>query len=157
MRNTEPHYDEDCYLEERYGEEEMKTTEEMIEVMKAYEEGKEIEFRLPSGYWAEAIAPTWNWKETDYRVKAEPKYRPYNNIEELLKDWAEKTHSIPATMKKYVRPLIWVKQKKEEMKMLINGYDTSDNTVFLLVNWCGLEYLFNNYTYLDGSPCGIKE
>lgn len=136
----------------------MKTTEEMIEVMKAYQNGKEIEVRLPNGHWVEATEPTWNWGNADYRVKEEPKYRPYNNIEELFKDWAEKTHSIPATMEKYVRPLIWVKNKYDGnyYERLITLY-YSNGKIKIGKQIFSLEDFFYHFTFLDGSPCGIEE
>lgn len=53
------------------------TTNEMIEVMQAYERGEEIEMRLADceDRWAPTISPLWNWAQTSYRVKPkEPKF-----------------------------------------------------------------------------------
>jgi hypothetical protein len=50
-------------------------TKEMIEVMKAFEDGKKIEVRdkwFPSS-WDSATTPTWNWYEREYRIAPEPK------------------------------------------------------------------------------------
>lgn len=51
-----------------------KTTEEMIAVMQAYSEGKTIEaMLLCQAHWNEVLHPTWDWCNTDYRIKPEPK------------------------------------------------------------------------------------
>ena len=52
----------------------MKTTQEMIDVMQAFMEGKEIEHSCVNNSWHVVIEPTWNWDIYDYRIKpAEPK------------------------------------------------------------------------------------
>lgn len=51
------------------------TLREKIEVMQAFERGEEIECAT-AGYdtcWHYVKTPSWNWKETDYRIKPKPK------------------------------------------------------------------------------------
>ena len=85
----------------------------------------------------------------------EPQYRPYESIDELIADWEEKTHSCPANMKEFVMPLIWVKTKDYESFNIIYSYDKKNNRVSCRgLSWGTLGYLFDNYTFLDGSPCG---
>jgi len=46
-------------------------TKEMIAVMQAYEDGKQIEGR-PKGatYWHDCpLEPVWSWDDTEYRIK----------------------------------------------------------------------------------------
>lgn len=67
----------------------MKTTEEMISVMQSYAEGKKIELRYNrwnGEKWVDVCNPSWAWNEYDYRVKPEPKYRPYANADECFAD-----------------------------------------------------------------------
>lgn len=52
----------------------MKTIQEMIEVMQAYEQGEEIEYR-DNGEWVATDDPAWSWNNTDYRVKPNKKYQ----------------------------------------------------------------------------------
>lgn len=63
-----------------------KTVKEMIEVMQAYADGKKIEFGsdnpIASTKWKEAVNPTWDWDNFDYRVKPEPHYVPYDSVDE---------------------------------------------------------------------------
>lgn len=52
----------------------MKTTKQMIEVMKAFEDGKEIECSVKEqNRWTINTNPVWNWREFDYRIREEPK------------------------------------------------------------------------------------
>lgn len=51
----------------------MMTTEEMIEVLQAYKEGKKIEmFVKTMGKWVEVKVPLWNFYDCVYRVKKNP-------------------------------------------------------------------------------------
>lgn len=134
----------------------MKTTKEKIEVMKAYEEGKVIECRSSGLGWKEWILPqepAWNWAECDYRVKEEPKYRPYESIEELINDFCERSYAKRSPMGE---PYIWVKNKETGIKDLITGFDEKSVTVRIGVSWYSENLIFEDYTYLDGSPCGKK-
>lgn len=60
----------------------MKTTEEKIEIMQAYEDGKEIECEINSA-WYDVTNPNWNWDICDYRIKEEPKRRALTQQEFL--------------------------------------------------------------------------
>jgi len=52
----------------------MKTTQEMIEVMQAFCDGKQIQFLSNrSGVWVQTENPCWAWAVFDYRIKPEPK------------------------------------------------------------------------------------
>ena len=141
----------------------MKTTEEKIEVMTSYEEGKKIVCLNKCGIKectfdkSDGREPDWNWIGYDYQVYEE-KYRPYKNIDELFNDWAEKTHSIPANMEQLVRPLIWVKNKyfSDCYEGLITLYH-QDGTILIGEQTFSLAELFEYFTFLDGSPCGKKE
>lgn len=50
-----------------------KTTEQMIEVMQAFADGKTIQYRLRNkeGNWWDIKEPMWAWDTSDYRVKPE--------------------------------------------------------------------------------------
>ena len=49
-----------------------------------------------------------------------------------------------------------IKQKDLETKRFVSAFDSSSNKI-LIITWYNLQDLFNYFTYLDGSPCGIKE
>ena len=58
-------------------QEDVKQTKEFIEIMKAFTDGKEIEFKPYSfkGIWKQTTAPTWDFINYKYRIKpSEPEY-----------------------------------------------------------------------------------
>ena len=73
---------------------------ELLPIMQAFAEGKTIEYRESGGAWKVANTPTWS-SCLFYRIKPEPKYRPFKTQEEC---WNE--------MLKH-QPFGWLKSKKE--------------------------------------------
>ena len=131
-----------------------KTIDEQIEVMQAFKDGRKIECR-PSNTeynWLPAYKPIWNWEAVEYRIKKESKYRPYKNTEEMLNDFCKRFGVIRTNIEE---PFIWVKSKDVEMKFLINAI--SYDICIIRDIPCPMEYLFANYTFLDGSPIGKME
>jgi hypothetical protein len=55
----------------------IEKTKEAIRIMQAFVNGKEVEVQLPAGNW-ETMAPNWNWRDTQYRIKPIPTFRPWN-------------------------------------------------------------------------------
>lgn len=56
------------------------TTKEMIAVMKAFTEGKQIERKRKCGIkWVDCDHPGWEWSEFEYRVKPE-KVKPEEKV-----------------------------------------------------------------------------
>lgn len=117
----------------------MRTTNEMIEVMKAYSEGKTIECKASDcDYWVEVDNIHWNWDSFDYRVKPEPKYVPYASVSEIDRSK-------------------WVKDNDGSSGVLymIDSIDVDCKEVHLAaMGWVGLCGLFNDFVYEDGTPCG---
>ena len=137
----------------------MKTTKEKIEVMKAYEEGKTIEHKNKDGdKWFEVSTPSWNWRDYDYRVKEEPKYRPYKDTEEMINDFCER-FGVKRT--NFGEPFIWVKSKDVGIliirKCLITEFYLKAVILGSNNEVSHLSELFDDYTYLDGSLCGKLE
>lgn len=122
-----------------------KETAERIEIMQAFVDGKQIEFKDCMGRWCEAKNPLWIWdSERKYRIKPKPKCRPFANIEEC---WQE--------MQKH-NPFGWIKYKTDNVYSFIVKVDK--DYVYLAVNeYWSFETLFKKYTFADGTPFGIKE
>ena len=76
-------------------------------------------------------------KPSRYRIKPEPKYRPFKSVEEC---WEE--------MQKH-QSFGWVKVKD---KLASNKYNVLD-----LTTYTDFDYRFKNYTFADDTPYGIKE
>lgn len=75
------------------------------------------------------------WVNVDYRIKPEPKYRPFKDAEEC---WAE--------MQKH-QPFGWTKLIGEIEYSLITDVDDTIN----------YSDAIKEYTFADGTPFGIKE
>lgn len=128
------------------------TTQEKIEVMKAYAEGRKIQYRNKDGEfwmdWPYSIEPSWDWFHQDYRIKPENKYRPYKDTDEMIEDFKRRAEIATSEMS---LPLIWVKSKADGYRYLLSDFGTAS------VDAVGFSDLFDDYTYLDGSPCGMRE
>lgn len=86
--------------------------------------------------------------------ETEEKYRPYNSIDEFLDDYCAKFTKIHPIIG---YPIIWVQDVNNDIARMITEYGTIDNTVRIGDYWCSMEELLEDYVYLDGSRCGIKE
>lgn len=108
-----------------------------------------------SGYYHSE--PSWNWAQCYYRVKEEPKYRPYENTEEMIEDFCERSG---AKRSKMDEPFIWVFRKNGDFIVQIVGFYHGASGDFVGIHFgnsvetLSLEELFYNYTFKDGGPCG---
>lgn len=130
---------------------------EFYPILQAYAEGKIIETRrkptadnngvTKDGWfefndWAEMKELEY-WVNVDYRIKPEPKYRPFKDAEEC---WAE--------MLKH-QPFGWVKNKESQAlfvckaigKLIAIGIEDTPYTY---------KHPFDTYTFADGLPFGVK-
>lgn len=132
------------------------TTEEKIAVMKAYTEGKQIQFyESIANIWVDINhEPLWEWNNCEYRIKPESNYRPYKDLEEFKKDIVRKYGGSNFEQIIENRP-IWLKSKSTEYIGQIVNLITFN--IFIDGNYYTWKTVFNNYTYLDGTPFGIEE
>ncbi|MBO7695685.1 MAG: hypothetical protein J6W16_06705 [Methanobrevibacter sp.] len=89
------------------------------------------------------------------------KHRPFNNCGELIEYWYDFTGVINCSPKLFM-PTIWVKHKKYGTENLIIAFDNDNESiggscVFIQDMWVDMKELFDNFTFLDGSLCGISE
>lgn len=119
----------------------------LLPVITAFAEGKTIEVKDHRSNWHEINNPNFDECPAFYRIKPNPKYRPFNNAEEC---WQE--------MQKH-QPLGWLDEPKtqysEHSRQIIVGLD--DSLVYMNEYSRTYEDAFNNATFIDGSPFGIKE
>ena len=129
---------------------------------RAYMEGKQIQYRNKdssdqnkdsSDQWKDCSEEPYWAEQCEYRVKPEEpekKWRPFKSIEELKHVWDVKLSPLE-------EPMIWVRSKfNTSSTYLITHYCGNMGVVHLCgyLN-IGLEQLFKDYTFLDGSPCGM--
>ena len=77
----------------------------ILPIIKAFSEGKTIQWRYIKGntsLWWDDNNPTFEIGDFDYRIKPEPKYRPFNNARECMKEIKDKIKQLLIENKYYV-------------------------------------------------------
>ena len=119
----------------------------LLPIIQAYAEGKAIESRCIKGdtsLWYDDEDPIFD-NDLEYRIKPEPKYRPFADAEECWKE-----------MQKH-QPFGWVKDKKDGHYALITSFLTNEKEVYMDdISGLSLYTSINYYTFADGTPFGIK-
>lgn len=120
---------------------------ELLPIIKAFGEGKDIEIRSKNPHaqlngWAKM--DEFIFGNFEYRIKPEPKYRPFKDAEEC---WQE--------MLKH-KPFGWVMWND----VRYNIYVVSLTSVCLINGNCenmDFAYAYQKLTFADGTPFGVKE
>ena len=122
------------------------------ELYSALADGKTIQILNMEGNWVDVEVKKLNYipETLKFRIKPEPKYRPFKTQEEC---WNE--------MLKH-QPFGWLKSIKKQEKVHIGRiFDTPDVVFITLSINEGLNYsssyLFEEYTFDDGTLFGIEE
>ena len=120
---------------------------ELLPIIQAYAEGKTIQVKCGKYYdWEDAHYDSISFENRPwkYRIKPEPKYRPFKDNEEC---WGE--------MLKH-QPVGWIKHRNSiciVQSVLYNG--------IIYFNMQGIHSLkfeeFEDVKFADGAPFGIKE
>ena len=120
--------------------------------MEAYASGKKIQYLDGYNKWIDATNPSFNWSDYIFRIKPELKYRPFKTQEECWNEMLEH------------QPFGWVKSKKSERHYSIGSvlWDNDFNDVFVTFAFDGMlgrssKSVFEDFTFDDGTPFGIKE
>lgn len=120
-------------------------------IIKAYSEGKTIEYLLSEGRWADVTEDfLFDNSHEKYRIKQEPKYRPFTSQDEC---WDE--------MLKH-EPMGWVKGINVMVDRHICLLRTTEGipTATFSDSACvehEISSLFGKYTFADGAPFGVVE
>ena len=124
---------------------------ELLPVIQAYVEGKTIQLLRPEGFWEDYDNPSF-YVGDKYRIKPEPKYRPFKSQEECLQEML-KHH-----------PFGWLKSKMNGRFSCIGEVYGSDEfeTVYIALSTSeslsrSSDSMFEQYTFYDGTPFGINE
>ena len=125
----------------------------LLPLIQAFSEGKTIQSRCITGetsLWWDDNNPTFWADGFDYRIKPEPKYRPFRNTEEC---WQE--------MQKH-QPFGWIKDKNDGHYSMVTTVDAApgEDKKHIGINggniWT-LSETMCDYTFADGEPFGINE
>ena len=128
---------------------------ELLPIMQAWAEGKIIQFRKKGTVeWVDLYEDDLRVSSAyHYRIKPEPKYRPFKSQEEC---WNE--------MLKH-QPFGWLKSIRNQEKVHIGRVFEVKDYVLITLSINGIlyninndsSYFFNEYTFADGTPFGIRE
>lgn len=123
-----------------------KEAAELWSFIKAFGEGKDIEIRSKNPH-----AQLNDWVKMDefifsnfeYRIKPEPKYRPFKDAEECWKE-----------MQKH-QPFGWTKDRNGS-RFVIENVDSRGFVEVYDEGTCTFNEVFENRTFADGKPFGVK-
>lgn len=133
---------------------------EFYPILQAFAEGKIIETRrkptadnngVTKDGWFEfndltEMKELEYWVNVDYRIKPEPKYRPFKDAKEC---WQE--------MQKH-QPFGWIKGKEGEHHSLITSIIANEEEVYINgISGFVLDEIMEHYTFADGLPFGVKD
>lgn len=117
-------------------------------IINAYAKGYTIQQRFDDE-WIDLENPDFRSDVNEYRVKPEPKYRPFDCAEEC---WNE--------MQKH-QPFGWLKDRKfgERNRTLVTHVDFNSDVVWVdsVEEGMDFEYVFEWFTFEDGTLFGKKE
>ena len=119
---------------------------ELLPIIKAFSEGKDIETKTGSG-WISIENMSFAGNPDSYRIKLEPKYRPFKDAEEC---WNE--------MQKH-QPFGWIKPKDDDVVtkfMLIDALRNEGIAVRTNIRF-NYHELLEHYTFADRTPLRIIE
>ena len=119
---------------------------ELLPIMQAFAEGDEIQYRNNYNEWIDVKTGEglcFTRPSSCYRIKPEPKYRPFKSQEEC---WQEMLNH---------QPFGWIKAPNGELFCIDKVFD--EGVVYKHSSCRFEEYLEGNYTFADGTPFGIME
>ena len=122
-------------------------TKHLLPIIQAYADGKNIQYLNKEFIWEDFDDNTFSGG-VSYRIKPEPKYRPFKTTEEC---WNE--------MLKH-QPFGWIKNKiTNSLYNVTNIYIKNKDIVTITTedNVLTSSELLENYVFIDGISFGMKE
>ena len=117
----------------------------LLPIIKAFAEGKAIQLKTIDKGWQDIHSASFDSNPKNYRIKPEPKYRPFKDAEEC---WNE--------MQKH-QPFGWIKDPSSfsyiiylEEEMI--GYGRVSGTIL----HDNFKDALRCFTFADGTPFGVK-
>ena len=119
---------------------------ELLPIIQAWAEGKSIQYQTDSKSWSDITKDLYPCNHPSlYRIKPEPNYRPFNTQEEC---WQE--------MQKH-QPFGWIKNTDTQCLHNITSIGYNNYGICLDNSILYFDTAFNDYTFADGTPLGVKE
>ena len=124
---------------------------EMLPIIQAWADGQTVDWYDPAiGWRLSGFTMDFDKKPNFYRIKPEPKYRPFKTREEC---WQE-MHKHP--------DFGWIKVNvTSEYEQVVRVFDYCKTELCFNIANSDDDYtsemMLNSYTFTDGTPFGIKE
>ena len=122
---------------------------QLLPIIQAFAKGKDIEYRTKGSNenWKKVTQiPELSFKSFEYRIKPEPKYRPFKDAKECMAEMLKHQPFGWITSQGAFFYIIYIEDK-------LFGYGSACGTI--------LHSEFNDvlkrFTFADGTPFGIKE
>ena len=120
---------------------------QLLPIIQAFAEGKDIEYRT-KGFnenWKKVTQiPALSFKSFEYRIKPEPKYRPFANAEECLKEMQKHT------------PFGLIKKNVSKAFYCIGSFDIKNIYIGTTQGMHSYADSLENFKFADGLPFGVK-
>ena len=126
---------------------------EMLPIIQAWADGQTVDWYDPAiGWRLSGFTMDFDKKPNFYRIKPEPKYRPFKTREECWEEmhkhpdfgWIKVNVNVTCEYEQIVRICDY---RKTELTFNIANSDDVYTS----------EMMLNTYTFTDGTPFGIKE
>ena len=124
---------------------------EMLPIIQAWADGQTVDWYDPAiGWRLSGFTLDFDKKPNFYRIKPEPKYRPFKTREEC---W-EEMHKHP--------DFGWIKVNvTSEYEQVVRVFDYCKTELCFNIANSDDDYtsemMLNSYTFTDGTPFGVKE
>lgn len=114
----------------------------LLPIIKAFSDGETIQhLDIINDKWKDVDEFVYHGSVKCYRIKPEPKYRPFKDAEEC---WSE--------MYKH-EPFGWVKTKDKGIRLCMSGLN--QKSAFTQVGY-KYDEAFDEFIFADGTPFGVK-
>lgn len=144
--------------------------QKFIDCIQAFADGETIQAKVAGcdeSKWGDCDNPSW-LPDYEYRIKPEAEYRSFKDCDELIKTFDRLfSEHVGVNQDDIIdtdlfMPQIWVKSKEYGTKHLITSFGKiqalgMEEVVELTNMNYSMSELFDYFTFLDGSPCGVKE
>lgn len=132
-----------------------KEVAKLIPIIQAFLEGKTIERKTRNWEFNKGWCDATQWEETEelklrdtfvYRIKpeTEPKYRPFKNAEECLKEMSKHT------------PFGLIKKNDSKAFYCIGSFDIKNIYIGTTQGMHSYADSLENFTFVDNTPFGVK-
>lgn len=122
---------------------------QLLPIIQAFAKGKDIEYRTKGSNenWKKVTQiPELSFKSFEYRIKPEPKYRPFKDAKECMAEMLKHQPFGWITSQGAFFYIIYIEDK-------LFGYGSACGTIL----HSEFNDVLKSFTFADGTPFGIKE